>query len=196
MADAEIKAILELAGSLVLNGRTGVLMLLLLAAAVIDSRTRRIPNWLVLSGALYAIVYNTILPPWPNGTILFPISGLALGLILFLPLYALRAMGAGDVKLLAMVGAFLGPNDIWQTALASLFVGGALAILYVLFKGRVRRLMQNLAVMFHQSVINTMVGSMPSLRIESSLSAGRLPYGVAIALGTIIFLFLRTFAFI
>jgi prepilin peptidase CpaA len=124
------------------------------------------------------------------------LGGLALGLALFLPLYALRAMGAGDVKLLAMVGAFVGPNDIWQTALASLFVGGALAVIYVFFKGTVRRLMQNLSTLFRQSVISTMVGSMPSLRVDASQTAGRLPYAVAIALGTIIFLFLRTFAII
>jgi len=196
MADTEIQAILELLSALFISGRTGILMLFLVAAAVIDSRSHRIPNWLVLSGALYAIVYNTLVPLWPNGTILFPLAGLALGLALFLPIYLLRAMGAGDVKLLAMVGAFIGPGAVWQAALASLIVGGFLAILYVLFKGTARRLYRNLSSIFRMSVADAMTGTLPSFRVSTAVSAGRLPYGIAIALGTISFLVLHQLAFI
>ena len=196
MAEAEFNAMLELMASLLLSGRTGVLLLLLATAAVIDSRSHRIPNWLVLSGALYALIYNIVFPPWHNGTVLFPLAGLGLGLLLFLPLYLLRAMGAGDVKLLAMCGAFLGPNEIWRVALAVLLTGGLLGVVFILANGSALRVVQNFSNLFRVALFDTLGGSAPSLRISTAASAGRLPYGVAIALGTAAYLVLQKLAFI
>lgn len=192
----EFKAMLDLLASLLSNGRTGVLVLLLVGAAAVDYRSHRIPNGLVLSGALYAVTYSTVLPPWPNGTILFPLAGLGLGLLLFLPLYLLRAMGGGDVKLLAMVGAFLGPDDVWRAAVASLIAGGVLAIVFILVNGTALRMYHNLTSIFRLGLLDTMGGSVPSLRISAGASAGRLPYGVAIAIGTLGYLVLDRLAFI
>ena len=194
MAEAEFNAMLELMTSLLLSGRTGVLLLLLVTAAVIDSRSHRIPNWLVLSGALYALVFNTLFPPWHNGTVLFPLAGLGLGLAMFLPLYLLRAMGAGDVKLLAMCGAFLGPNEIWRAALVVLITGGLLGVVFVLANGTALRVYQNLTALFRVGLFTTLGGGAPSLRIPASVSAGRLPYGVAIAVGTVAYLVLHQLA--
>ena len=196
MAEAEFNAMLELMATLLLSGRTGVLLLLLAGAAVIDFRSHRIPNWPVLSGALYALIYNTVFPPWHNGTVLFPLAGLGAGLFLFLPLYLLRAMGAGDVKLLAMCGAFLGPNEIWRAALVILITGGLLGVVFVLAKGSALRMVQNLTTLFRVGALDTMTGAVPSLRIPARESAGRLPYGVAIALGTAAYLVLQQLAFI
>ena len=159
----EIEALLDLLAWLFFDWRTGIVILLLIVAAVSDFRTRRIPNWLVLSGALYAVIYNTVLPPTPHDDILFPLTGLALGLLLFLPLYFVGAMGAGDVKLLAMAGAFLGPGDTFHAALATMIVGGVLAILFVLAKGKALMMFQNLASMFQLSFLNVASGSAPSL---------------------------------
>ncbi len=196
MAEAEFNAVLELLALLLLSGRSGVLLLLLVTAAVIDFRSRRIPNWLVVSGAAYALVYNTLFPPWHNGTVLFPLAGLGLGLMFFLPLYLMRAMGAGDVKLLAMCGTFLGPNEVWRAALAVLITGGVLAVVFVLANGTALRMVQNLASLFRVGALVTMTGAVPSLRIPATESAGRLPYGVAIAVGTAAYLVLHQLAFI
>ena len=196
MSYAEITALSELLVALLFNGRTGVLMLLLACAAVFDFRSHRIPNWLVFSGALFGVIYNTVLPPWPHGTIFFPLAGLGLGLLLFLPLYLLRAMGAGDVKLLAMVGAFLGPDDTFRVALASMIVGGVLAILFVLVRGTALRLLRNLTAMFKVAFLDVLGGSVPSMRISASASAGKLPYGIAIALGATGYLVLRQLGFL
>jgi prepilin peptidase CpaA len=182
---AEFKAVLDLLSMLFFDWRTGVLMLLLAVAAVSDYRFHRIPNWLVLSGALFGVIYNTAMPPSPHATILFPLAGLGLGLLLFLPLYLVRAMGAGDVKLLAMVGAFLGPGDTFYAALASMLVGGALSIVFVLVRGTARRLLYNLGSLFQLGLLSVAGGSKPNLRIGADESAGKLPYGVAIAIGTI-----------
>lgn len=196
MANGEFNAMLQLLADLLLSGRTGVLLLMLALAAAIDSRSHRIPNWLVLSGAVYALIYNTVLPPWHNGTVLFPLAGLGLGLLLFLPLYLMRAMGAGDVKLMAMVGAFLGPNEIWRAALLIWASGGLLALVFVVLNGTALRMVNNLTAWFRLGALDVINATAPSLRISNEFSAGRLPYGTAIALGTASYLVLHELAYV
>lgn len=183
MPFSEFNAVLDLLAMLFFDWRTGILIVLLTGAAVFDYRTHRIPNWLVLVGALFGLICNTALVP--NANILFPLAGLGLGLALFLPLYLVRAMGAGDVKLLAMVGAFLGPGDTFRAALATMIVGGVLSIALVLARGTARRMFHNLGSLFQLGLLSVAGGSKPNLRIEADVSAGKLPYGVAIAIGTI-----------
>jgi len=196
MSYVEFKAMLDLLAMLLFSWHTGILIFLLAGAAFSDFRSHRIPNWLVLSGTLFGVIYNTLLPPFQFSNILFPLAGLGLGLLLFLPLYLLRAMGAGDVKLLAMVGAFLGPGDTFYAALASLVVGGVLSILFVLVRGTARRLFHNLASLFQRGVLDAMGGSAPNLRIADGASAGKLPYAVAIAIGTVGYLMLHQLGFL
>jgi prepilin peptidase CpaA len=196
MPDSEFKAMLELLAMLFFDWRTGMLMLLLAAAAVSDYRSHRIPNWLVLSGALFGVIYNTALPPSAHDNILFPLAGLGLGLLLFLPLYLVRIMGAGDVKLLAMVGAFLGPGETFYVALATMVVGGVLAILFVLVRGTALRMYRNLVSLFQLGFLSVAGGSKPDLQIGADMSAGKLPYGVPIAIGTIGYLALHQLGFL
>lgn len=181
----EFEAVLGLLARLVFDARTGGLMLLLVIAAICDYRTRRIPNRLVLGGALFGAIYTTLVPPVISGTVLFPLSGLLVGLLLFLPLYLVRAMGAGDVKLLAMIGTFLGPIETFYAALASMIVGGVLSVMLVLARGRMLHMLQNVGSLFHFGLLGVASGSTSGPRIAPEASAGKLPYGVAIAIGTI-----------
>src|SRR5450759_1730371 len=84
-----------------------MLLVLLLAAAVFDVLYRRIPNWLTVSGVLLGIAMNTVIGP-PDAGLVFSLLGLAVAFGIFVALYALHAMGAGDVKLMAAVGALVG----------------------------------------------------------------------------------------
>lgn len=191
MSGSEFKAMFDLAAMLVLDWRTGLLMLLLTAAAISDCRSRRIPNWLVLSGMLFGLAYNTAHPPSPHDNIFFPLAGVGLCMLLFVPLYLVRAMSAGDVKLLAMVGAFLGPVEGLHAALASMVAGGVLSILFASVYGTVPRMFHNLASLFQLWSFRTAAESAASIRITDGASAGKLPYGVAIAIGTISYLMVR-----
>lgn len=172
---SEFIAMLDLLEMLVLSPRTGVLMALLLIAAVIDVKTGRIPNWLVFGGALYAMAYNAFFPLFPRDIgILFALGGLAVGLVALLPLYLLRVMGAGDVKLMAMAGAFLGPSATVAAILATLVAGGLLAVAVALRSGQFARMLANVG----------------GLTLHDGASVGKMPFGVAIAAGTIGYLIL------
>src|SRR3982750_4040474 len=94
----------------------------LVEAAVIDGRQLRVPNWLTYHFALGGLA----LAAWTGGlpALGWALTGLAVGLALLLPLYAIGGMGAGDVKLLAGVGAWMGPVVTAWAFAASAMVGG------------------------------------------------------------------------
>lgn len=171
------------------------LFVLLLLAVKCDVKNHRIPNLLVFCGAGLGVLLNSVLPQGYGfissltGALGFwkALAGLGLGLTIMLPLYMLRALGAGDVKLMAMVGAFLGPNAIIGTILVTFIVGGVLTLLVVLRNRTWGLLMNNLRTVLMGGFIKTAVlHQLPTID-PASVSAGRLPYGIAIALGTILY---------
>lgn len=139
-----------------------LLLLLLTLATASDLLQRKIPNCLVLAGLLLALGLHG----WPAW------AGLATGFLLFLPLYLLRGMAAGDVKLLAMVGAFAGPWATLQISLATVLLGALMAVLMVSWQGQWRACARNLRQMI----------AAPGTR---TASVGQMPYGLAIALGSL-----------
>jgi prepilin peptidase CpaA len=187
-SSSEFLAVLDLVEMLLLHPRTGVLIGLLTTAAVSDVRTGRIPNWLVFSGALYALAYNALYPR--DMGILFALGGLSVGLVALLPGYLLRVLGAGDVKLMAMVGSFVGTWAAVEAVLASLITGGMLAVVLSLYSGRLPLMLRNAVALFRGTVL-TFATAPGGLTIQGGRSAGRMPYGLAIALGTIGYLVLE-----
>ena len=175
-----------------------LLLFALLAAAVWhDVRARRIPNAVVFPGALAALALHALLPAGdglfgtPAGSLgmLSALGGLGLGLAFLLPMYALRLIGAGDVKLLAMVGAFVGAGQILSIAVATLIAGGVLALLVAAWQGSLRRVLGNAWAMALHSGLSALGGSLAA----PTGGTGRLPYAVAIAAATVAcVLWLRT----
>ncbi|MDC8759245.1 prepilin peptidase [Janthinobacterium fluminis] len=170
----------------------------LLAAAVWhDVRSRRIPNRLVLLGALAGLALHALAPagaglfraPFGGLGALAGLAGLGAGLAVLLPMYLLRAMGAGDVKLMAMVGAFLGPRALLDAALWSLLAGGALALLAALCSGRLLALLANAYQMMLHALVRTLAGAGGGIDAPAAAS-GKLPYAIAIACGTLLHLLL------
>ena len=167
---------------------TTLLLLFLLGAVITDLRARLIPNALVLAGALTGVLLAGLHPEGIG--FLRALGGLALGLAIFLPMYLLRAMGAGDVKLMAMTGAFLGYAAIVEAALWVLLTGGVLALVFALRRGVARRMAGNLREMFYSAAASVQIRTVPDLSTGPQ-TAARLPYAVAIALGVAAFLLAR-----
>lgn len=166
----------------------GTLLILLLIAMWQDTRHFRIPNKLVYPGTVIGILLHVLLPEEMDGFgILTSLAGLGVGLIVLLPLYLLRAMGAGDIKLMAMVGAFVGPSGMLSVTLYVLLAGGILAMSAVLVKRKFSNLLDNLRIMFMLRLARSSIASLttPDTRPQS---VGKLPYGVAIAAGTFVYL--------
>lgn len=164
-----------------------VLIVLVLAAAVYDVRYRRIPNWVSVSGAVIGLALNTFLFGGWSG-FLFSLKGLLLGFGLYFVLYALRAMGAGDVKLMGAVGSLVGWQDWFAIFLVTAIIGGILALLVMLLRGRVKKTVWNVGY-----ILSEMGHGRPAyinreeLDVKNPKSVG-LPHGAVIAVGTIFFL--------
>lgn len=157
-----------------------------LAAAVYwDVRERRVPNKLVLSGLATALVLHAWLSGLPG--LGMALAGALTGLLVLLPVNLLRLMGAGDVKLMAMAGAFgASPRAALWMVLYTLLAGGLLVLLYAM-KGRVReRLAANLFIMLKLGPSELDVrGGGEAGRLQP---AARLPYAAAIACGSMAYL--------
>jgi prepilin peptidase CpaA len=164
---------------------------LLCAAAWHDLKSFRIPNAITLSGALLGIGLNAVLPAGVGFT--SALQGFALGLFGLLPLYLLRIWGAGDVKLMAVVGAFLGPVGLCGSLLVSLLIGGVAALL-VAWQGRSGKLLlKNLRWMLYEMLFHVQLRRIQAIDAPAQ-SAGKIPYAVPILLGTSAYLASLAFA--
>lgn len=169
-----------------------ILIFLLLVASWQDYKNYRIGNILVISGTALGLLLNAYLPT--GSGFLAAISGCAVGLFLLLPVYLLRLMGAGDVKLMAMVGAFAGVQAVIIIFFYVMIAGGVLSIAVAWHRGILKKLLCNMRIFLHEFVIRLFTPkskqSPPtfSLSGRTQESTAKLPYGVAIAVGTVIFL--------
>lgn len=157
-------------------------VLLAILAGWTDLRSRRIPNWLTVSGAAVGIVANTVLGGWAG--LKTSLLGLVLGLGLLLPLVLLRSLGAGDWKLAGALGAFTGPTVLIDLLIGSVFVAGLMALALVIYKGRMRQTLRNIGHILVSLVTFQLPGTRVSLDNPDSL---KVPYGVALALTVVLY---------
>lgn len=149
-------------------------------ATVIDWNTRRIPNALTFPLALVALAVNAYL----GGAMGLAGSavGLVLGLLIFLLLMALGAMGAGDVKLMAALGALLGVLQIFWIGLFTAAMGGVLVVFYSLGHRSLPRLFNRTGTLLKTAVLT---GRLPKADQLSASREDYMPYALAIALGVV-----------
>ena len=156
-----------------------LLLAFVACAAYVDWRTSRLPNGLTLGGLACALVASLL----PQGIgPLDSILGAASALVLLFPLWMLRVTGAGDVKLLAMVGAFLGVPGIFFAIFLTMAAGGVYALGLGWFGGNLPRIAANARDMLQVTALAVLHRDRP--RPDAVASVGKLPYGVCVFAGT------------
>lgn len=147
-------------------------------ASVIDWRSRRIPNLLTFPLAGLALLGNAVAGGFPG--LLAALLGLAIGLVFFLLLMALGAMGPGDVKLMAGLGALLGVVHVFWIGLFTAVMGGVLAVLYSMGRGSLPRMVNRTWTLVRHIVFT---GHLPKAEELGATREDYMPYALAIALG-------------
>lgn len=148
--------------------------------AISDLRSARIPNWLTYGGLFAALAVRFVL--LGSAGLKGGLAGLLVAGFLFFLLFVIGAIGGGDVKLMACVGAWAGSDRVASVLTAVAFAGGLLAMIYVVFGQGIRQTSRNLidVVCFHFA---SGFRSHPVLNVDAT-RAPRVPFGVAIAMGT------------
>jgi prepilin peptidase CpaA len=158
-----------------------------IAASLTDLRTSRIPNVLTFGAALAALVYAGVTGGWAGvGT---TSAGWVVGVLLFFPFFALGGLGAGDVKLLGALGAWLGPREVFWVALYASMAGGVMALVVALATGYLGQAAANLRLLLtHWRVVGVRPLDQLSLKNER---APRLAYALPITAGVLVMLWIR-----
>ena len=156
-------------------------------ACICDLRTRRIPNVLTFSAIVCGLLFHVVTGGFSAGG--WSLAGCLLGAALFMPMFVLRGMGAGDVKLLAAVGAWLGPSQVAIVALAASLTGGVVAVAVALGHGYLRTAIRNVwMLLMHWRVMG--VRPLQEVTLEGTRGP-RLAYAVPISIGTLVTLWLK-----
>jgi prepilin peptidase CpaA len=157
----------------------------LIVAAVIDGRQLRVPNWLTYPLLISGWVYSTVAFGWDG--LGLSLAGTLAGLGLLLPLYAIGGMGAGDVKLLAGVGAWIHATHTFHAFCVSAIVGGLISLGMVLWRRSWRRHWNQFFVILAEVLTIRDPNQLSAMAAERKSSMLLLPYGIPIMIGTILY---------
>jgi prepilin peptidase CpaA len=147
------------------------------AAAAVDLRTRRVPNWLTFGTAALGVTMATV--HLGGVGIAGAVEGLLVGLVLMLPGHVIGRTGAGDVKLLAALGTLLGPRSIAMAFLYTAIAGGVLAVMVAMRRRRLRETLGGTATLIYTRGAN-------AGEIEKPTADNRFAYAPAIAIGAVV----------
>jgi prepilin peptidase CpaA len=165
-----------------------VVTITLVVAAVIDGMKLKVPNWITFPMIVSGWVYSATLSPFAGWEGLWlSLIGTAVGLALLMPAYAVGGMGAGDVKLLAGVGAWMwGTTTLYAFAVSAL-VGGVIAVVMVLWAGAWQKHKNQFWSILNEIVTVKDPEKLSAIAAERKPRMFLLPYGIPIAIGSIVY---------
>lgn len=177
---------------------SNVLLLLLVSlSAAFDAKERRIPNKVTFIGIVVGLLFNLITGGWTG--LFTSFLGLLVGIAIFFIPFAMGGMGAGDVKLMGAIGALMGWRFSLEAAIYSALVGGAMVLVYLVYTGKMRDTLSGMLLALVQAlnrIIQKKGYSEQLMRAEQTFYKNGqeykkiyIPYGVAIAGGTVLVLF-------
>ena len=165
------------------NWHVKLVCVVLIVAAWIDGKQLRVPNWITFPMVLSGIAFNT----WCYGWVGLGDSlvGTAVGLACLLPLYAVGGMGAGDVKLMAGVGAWLGATVTFYAFCVSTVVGAVMAVGMVMYRKAFFKHYANLLTILEEWMQVRDPRKLSQIAAERKPTMLLLPYGIPICIGSI-----------
>jgi prepilin peptidase CpaA len=165
------------------NWHVKVVCVLLIWAAYIDGKQLRVPNWLTFPMVLSGLIYSTWVGGWEG--LGDGLLGMLVGLATLLPLYAVGGMGAGDVKLMAGMGAWLGAAVTWNAFVVSVIVGGVMALAMVLWRRSWKKHYGNFLMILLEFLTVKSPQQLSQIAAERKPQMLLLPYGIPICIGSI-----------
>jgi prepilin peptidase CpaA len=165
------------------NWHVKLVAVVLIWAAWIDGKQLRVPNWMTFPMVLTGIAYNV----WTGGLggLGESLWGTGVGLLCLLPLYAVGGMGAGDVKLMAGIGAWLGGPITFYAFCVSTVVGAVMAVLMVLYKRAFAKHYANFLMILTEWMTIKDPKELSRIAAERKPTMFLLPYGIPICIGSI-----------
>ena len=156
---------------------------ILILAAWIDGKELKVPNWITFPMVLSGLIYNTYAFGFAGlgGGML----GMCCGLLCLLPLYAVGGMGAGDVKLMAGIGAWVGWQTTFYAFCVSTVVGAIMAVIMVAWTGAWKKHYENFLTILSEWTVIKNPYKLSEIAAERKSSMFLLPYGIPICIGTI-----------
>ncbi|MAG93098.1 MAG: prepilin peptidase [Planctomycetaceae bacterium] len=169
------------------NWHVKLVSLILIVAAWIDGRELRVPNWITYPMVLSGLVYCTCIDGLSG--LGWAVLGMIVGLLTLLPLYSVGGMGAGDVKLMAGIGAWLGvKTTLWAFA-ATTVVGAVMAVIMVVWRGALYKHYAQLMMILDEWREVKNPRRLSELAAERKPQMFLLPYGIPICIGSIGYFF-------
>ena len=172
---------------LVENWPIWLLSVILIVAAVIDGRILKVPNWLT---------FPLVFAGWMAGAycggfsgLVWSLAGTLVGLGLLLPAYSIGGMGAGDVKLMAGIGAWIGATATFYAFCVSAIIGGVIAVAMVLYRRRWHHHVLQFFEIVDEILLIRNPDTLSAIAAQRKSTMMLLPYGIPIALGTIAYFF-------
>lgn len=157
----------------------------LIVAAVIDGWKLKVPNWLTFPLILSGWLYSGLVFGWEGFG--YSVLGTLAGLAMLLPLYAIGGMGAGDVKLLAGVGAWVGTMVTLYSFCLSAIIGGVIALGMVAWRRAWQKHQNQFWMILSEIITIRQPERLAAIAANRKSSMLLLPYGIPIAIGTILY---------
>jgi prepilin peptidase CpaA len=162
---------------------TWLVTVVLIVAATIDGFELKVPNWITFPFIIGGWLYSTLAFGWEG--LGWSVVGTVVGLGLLLPMYAIGGMGAGDVKLLAGVGAWVYGTHTAYAFAVSAVVGAVLAVSMVLARKAWKKHAAQFMVILNEILVIRNPERLAAIAAERKPTMLLLPYGIPIAIGTI-----------
>src|SRR5690349_5683809 len=155
----------------------------LVLAAVIDGFELKVPNWVTFPFILSGWAYSTVAFGWEG--LLWSLGGTALGMSILMLFYAIGGMGAGDVKLMGGVGAWMYWTHTWYCIVGFAITGAVLAVAMVVLSGKWKHHYEQFWLIATEIMVVRNPEKLSEIAAQRKPSMMLLPYGIPIALATI-----------